>query len=88
MASVAERLDPVCVEAVGEHAAEDQKTQQGETVTCGADKLIKLHRTANQKLRLPAHFNKVQKKQSEAHHRPWQVDTAAQDSGDPLNLPW
>lgn len=48
MASIAERLDPVCVEAVGEHAAEHQKTQQGETVTCGADELIKLRHAANQ----------------------------------------
>lgn len=90
MASIAERLDPVCVEAVGEHAAEDQKTQQGETVTC---ELIKLRRQSKPKLRLPALFNKVRKQtnkknRSEAHHRPWQVDTAAQDSADPLNLPW
>lgn len=31
-------------------------------------------------------LNKVSK--GEAHHRPWQVETAAQDSGDPLSFPW
>lgn len=74
-APVVNGLNPIREEAIREHAAEDPERILN-VLNIKQNKVItsaeKYSRTTD----------------GQAHHRPWQVERAAQDSGKPLTRPW